>query len=150
MGRMVTAPIVSISIGTGSAGDDIFELTAGSANKIKLHGFAIYSNQVSAEAITLRLLRRTTAGSGGSAATEVKRDQDDGTITGALVANNTTAGTPGDVLEHYEWEQLGPLQMIYTPAMMPIIEEGGRLCLETVDATGATQTWQGWVTWEEI
>lgn len=150
MGRMVYCPITSESIGTSSAGDDIFELVAGANNKLRLHGFEIYSNQVTAEALSLRLLRRSTTGTGGTAETEVKADEDDGAITAALTANVTTPGTPGDVLAHFEWEQLGPLVYWPTPMTQPMVQEGGRLCLELIDAPAATQVVQGYVVWEEI
>lgn len=148
MGRMVYCPLVNLSV-TNDADQDIFQLTAGSANKIKLHGFELYSAAIAAEAVRLRLVRRTTDGN-GSAATAVKPDEDDGTITGAVETLATTPGTAGDVLAEYVWEQLGPLVHLPTPEMRIMIQEGGRIGLNLLTALGATTVMAGSVVWEEI
>jgi hypothetical protein len=145
---MVYCPLVNLSV-TNDADQDIFQLTAGSANKIKLHGFELYSAAIAAEAVRLRLVRRTTDGN-GSAATAVKPDEDDGTITGAVETLATTPGTAGDVLAEYVWEQLGPLVHLPTPEMRIMIQEGGRIGLNLLTALGATTVMAGSVVWEEI
>jgi hypothetical protein len=148
MGRIVYCPIPSVSVTTDSD-QDIFQLTAGSANKIKLHAFELYSAAIAAEAVALRLVRRTTDGS-GTAQTEVKADEDDGTITGALATLQTAPGTLGDVLAHFHWEQLGPLVFLPTPELRPMVQEGGRIAVNLQTALAGTTVWSGWVAWEEI
>lgn len=150
MGRMVSAPIVNESFGTGSANDDVFFILAGANNKFRIHEFEIHSNRITAEAVRLRLLRRTTTGTGGTAATEVLLDEDDGAITAAMTNNVTAPGTAGAVLREWYWEQLGPLVFMPSPALQPIVDAGGRIALELMTALGATQSWSGTVVWEEL
>lgn len=147
MGRMVQAPLNSITIGA-DATQDLWSLMAAATNKLILHGWEISSDAVVATLLEVTLLRLSAVGSGGAAATEVLLDTDDGAITGSVRIGDTTPGTPGAVLAGYQWEQLGPLGMIYTPEMRPVIEvsTGIALVCNTADAFEMS----GWVCWEEI
>ncbi len=147
MGRMVMAPLNSITIGS-DATQDLWSLMAAVTNKLVLHGWEISSDAIAATLLEVTLLRLATVGSVGNAVTEVKLDTDDGAITGSVRVGDTTPGTPGDVLAGYQWEQLGPLGMIYTPEMRPVIEVSTGLALvcNTADAFEMS----GWVCWEEI
>lgn len=147
MGRMVQAPLNSITIGA-DATQDLWSLMAAAANKLILHGWEISSDSIAAALLEVTLLRLASVGSAGAAVTEVKLDTDDGAITGSVRVGDTTPGTPGDILAGYQWEQLGPLGMIYTPEMRPVIEvsTGIALVCNTADAFEMS----GWVCWEEI
>ena len=147
MGRMVQAPLNSSTIGA-DATQDLWSLMAAATNKLILHGWEISSDAIVATLLEVTLLRLSAVGSAGAAATEVKLDTDDGAITGSVRVGDTTAGTPGDVLAGYQWEQLGPLGMIYTPEMRPVIEvsTGIALVCNTADAFEMS----GWICWEEI
>ena len=147
MGRMVQAPINSITIGA-DATQDLWSLMAAATNKIILHGWEITSDSLTAVLMEVTLKRLSAVGSVGAAVTEVKLDTDDGAITGSVRVGDTTPGTPGDILAGFQWEQLGPLGIIYTPEMRPIIEvsTGIALVANTADAFEMG----GWVCWEEI
>lgn len=147
MGRMVMAPLNSITIGS-DATQDLWSLMAAATNKLVLHGWEISSDAIAATLLEVTLLRLSGVGSVGATVTEVKLDTDDGAITGSVRVGDTTPGTPGDVLAGYQWEQLGPLGMIYTPEMRPVIEvsTGIALVCNTADAFEMS----GWVCWEEI
>ena len=147
MGRMVQAPLNSITIGADST-QDLWSLMAAATNKLILHGWEISSDSIAAALLEVTLLRLSSVGSAGAAVTEVKLDTDDGAITGSVRVGDTTPGTPGDVLAGYQWEQLGPLGMIYTPEMRPVIEvsTGIALVCNTADAFEMS----GWICWEEI
>ena len=147
MGRMVQAPLNSITIGA-DATQDLWSLMAAATNKLILHGWEISSDAVAATLLEVTLLRLSAVGSGGAAATEVMLNTDDGAITGSVRVGDTTPGTPGSILAGYQWEQLGPLGMIYTPEMRPVIEvsTGIALVCNTADAFEMS----GWVCWEEI
>lgn len=147
MGRMVTTPFRSVTI-ESDATQDLWSLMAGAANKIRLHGWEISSDAIAATLLEVALVRLAAVGSGGSAATEVKLDTDDGAITGSVRYGDTTPGTPGDVLAGYAWEQLGPLGMIYTPEMRPVIEVSTGIAL-VCDVADAFEM-SGFVTWEEL
>jgi hypothetical protein len=147
MGRMVQAPLNSITIGS-DATQDLWSLMAAATNKLILHGWEISSDAIAATLLEVTLLRLSAVGSVGATATEVKLDTDDGAITGSVRTGDTTPGTPGDILAGYQWEQLGPLGMIYTPEMRPVIEvsTGIALVCNTADAFEMS----GWICWEEI
>ena len=147
MGRMVQAPLNSVTIGA-DATQDLWSLMAAATNKLILHGWEISSDAIVATLLEVTLLRLSAVGSAGAVATAVKLDTDDGAITGIARAGDTTPGTPGDILAGYQWEQLGPLGMIYTPEMRPAIEvsTGIALVCNTADAFEMS----GWICWEEI
>lgn len=149
MGRIIYCPIPDVTV-TTDADQDIFRLNAGANNKYVLHAFEVYSAVIAAEALSLRLVRRTSDGTGGTAQTEVNADEDDGTITAALTTLVTTPGTAGDVLAHFEWEQLGPLVFLPTPELRPKVQESGRIALNLQTALGGSTAMSGWVAWEEI
>jgi hypothetical protein len=144
---MVMAPINSITIGA-DATQDLWSLMAAATNKLVLHGWEITSNAIAATLLEVTLLRLSAVGSVGAAATAVKLDTDDGAITGSARVGDTTPGTPGDILAGYQWEQLGPLGMVYTPEMRPVIEVSTGIAL--VCNTAAAFEMSGWICWEEI
>ena len=147
MGRMVQAPLNSITI-AADATQDLWSLMAAATNKIVLHGWEISSDAIVATLLEVTLLRLSAVGSVGAAATAVMLDTDDGAITGSVRTGDTIPGTPGDILAGYQWEQLGPLGMIYTPEMRPVIElsTGIALVCNTADAFEMS----GWICWEEL
>jgi hypothetical protein len=121
---------------------------AAATNKIILHGWEISSDALTATLLELTLLRLSAVGSAGAAVTEVKLDTDDGAITGSARVGDTTPGTPGDILAGFQWEQLGPLGMIYTPEMRPVIEVSTGIALVCNIADAFEMS--GWVCWEEV
>lgn len=148
MGRMVIAPLNSITV-TSDATQDLWSLMAASTNKLILHGWEITSNAIAATLLEVTLLRVTGHGSSGATdPTPVKLNTDDGTITGTVSAADTTPGTPGDILAGFQWEQLGPLGMIYTPEMRPVLEVSTGIALVCNTAAGFEMS--GWICWEEI
>ena len=147
MGRMVMAPINSITIGA-DATQDLWSLMAASTNKIILHGWEVTSDAIAATLLEVTLLRLSVVGSVGAAATAVKLDTDDGAITGSARVGDTTPGTPGDIFAGFQWEQLGPIGQIYTPEMRPVIEVSTGIAL--VCNTSAAFEMSGWICWEEI
>ena len=147
MGRMVIAPINSITVGS-DATQDLWSLMAASTNKIILHGWEVTSDAIAATLLEVTLLRLSAVGSGGSAVTAVKLDVDDGAITGSARVGDTTPGTTDDILAGYQWEQLGPLGQVYTPEMRPVIEVSTGIAL--VCNTASAFEMSGWICWEEI
>ena len=148
MSRVNYVPFDDIQV-TTDADQDVWLLSA-ITNKIILHGFEMTSEAIAAENIDLRLVRRSAAGTGGAAATEVPGATDDGAILGVVTQLVTAPGTIGDILQGWKWEQLGPLQMIYTPEMRPVIDAGAFIGLNIQSALAGTTGWSGWVAWEEI
>jgi len=146
MGRMVQAPLNSLTVGA-DATQDLWSLMAAATNKLILHGWEISSDAIAATLMEVTL-HRISATNTGAAVTEVKLDEDDGAITGIVLSVGTTISTSTAILAGYQWEQLGPLGMIYTPEMRPVIEvsQGIALICNTADAFEMS----GWICWEEL
>lgn len=146
MGRMVMAPLNSLTV-TSDATQDLWSLMAASTNKIILHGWEITSNAIAATLLEVTLLRISGTHQ-GTDVTEVLLNTDDGAITGVVKVLATTPSTPGDILAGFQWEQLGPLGMVYTPEMRPVLEVSTGIAL--VCNTAAAFEMSGWICWEEI
>lgn len=148
MSRVFTAPLDAISV-TTDADQDIFEMVGASGYPFALLAFELYSSYTSEERCRLRLVRRSTTGSGGSALTEIKNDAGSAANQTAVSTLVTTPGTIGDIGPCFYWSTLAPL--IYRPTPEEIIEiaSGGRLCLNLQSALGGTRTWSGFLTFRE-
>lgn len=149
-GRVYVIPFSNLQV-TNDADQDIFELVAPSTATIILHGFSLMSSYTTDERCRLRLVRRSTTGSGGGAATEVPIE--DGNTMAAAAALSTlvtTPGTIGDILKEWYWSQQGELLYLPTPKLQPTLSPSARLGLNLQTALGGTRSWSGWVAWEEI
>ena len=148
--RVYTQPFDNLSV-TNDSDQDIFEMVGASGYPFKLIAFELYSALTTDERVRLRLLRRSTTGSGGSAATEVPTDGGNSTtIQTAVNTLVTTPGTAGAILHAWYWSQLSPL--IYRPTPEEQIEfiSGQRCCLNLETAVASTRNWSGFVTWAEF
>lgn len=149
MSRVFTAPFDAISV-TTDADQDIFEMVGASGYPFALLAFELYSSYTSEERCRLRLVRRSTTGSGGSALTEIKNDAGSASPQTAVSAIVTTPGTIGDIGECFYWSQLAPLIYRPTPEELDEMASGGRFCLNLQSALGGTRTWSGFVKWREV
>ncbi len=142
-------PLDAISV-TNDGDQDIWLITAPSSKRVILHGFSLTSSYTTDERVRLRLMQRTTAGSGGSSATIVAAD--DGNDTAATATCSTlvtTPGTAGDMIAGFQWSQQGELLYLPTPEIREVIAKSARIALNLQTAMGGTRTWSGWVAWEE-
>lgn len=149
MGRMFALPLDAISV-TNDPDQDIIEMVNGSGATAILHAIELSSSVTTDEVVRLRLCRRSTTGSGGTAATEVALDGDSTTISVAVNILVTTPGTIGSILKGWQWHQLVPFQYVPIPEDRIIIPPSGRLCLNLQTAVAATRTWSGYAVWEEL
>ena len=146
MTRVYYAPIESATV---SASGDLWQITTTSSTKARLLGWEITSNAIAAEALEIKLVRATTAGSGGTAMDENPADPADSAATViGLVTNSTPASTLVD-LQFFAWEQLGPVGMVYTPEMAPIMGVSSSMVL-VLTTTPTSFEMSGWVAWEEL
>jgi hypothetical protein len=150
MSRIYTVPFDNLSV-TNDPDQDIFELVGASGYPYALIAFELYSALTTDERVRLRLLRRSTTGSGGSAATEVPLDGGNSTtIQTAVNTLVTTPGTAGAILHAWYWSQLSPLIYRPTPAEITEVASAGRLCLNLETAVASTRNWSGFVTFQEF
>lgn len=150
IGRVYSVPFENLSV-TNDSDQDIFEIVNGSTSALVLLGFELYSATTSDERVRLRLLRRSTTGSGGSAATEVPLDGGNTASAAAAVATLVTApGTAGSILKAWYWSQLSPLIYLPTPEEQVIVSPSGRVALNLLTAVASTRNWSGFVKWAEV
>jgi hypothetical protein len=149
MGRIFTAPIDIADAGT-DADQDIFLLSASATVNCILHGFTIYSDKTTAAALKLELVRRSTAGTGGTVITEEDANQTQDATAGAAVTTDIeTPGTGIAVLENFYWEQLGPLVHWPTPEDRYEIAVSGRIGLHLL-TNPVNAAFGGFAKWEEL
>lgn len=149
-GRIYSVPFENLSV-TNDSDQDIFEIVNGSTSALVLLGFELYSATTSDERVRLRLVRRSTTGSGGTGATEVALDGGNTVAAGAAVSHLvTTPGTVGAILKAWYWSQLSPLIYLPTPEEQVIVSPSGRVCLNLLTAVGSTRNWSGFVKWAEV
>ncbi len=141
--NVVYLPLDNITV-TTDADQDIWELSSPSDRILKLLGWELTSAETTPEACRLRLIRRTTSGN-GSAITEENRDPNGPTIAVVGEQLATTPGTGGNILQGWQWEQQGPVGMVYIPEMRPKIDVSSFLCLNLNSALGGSRVWSGWV-----
>lgn len=144
-----TVPFDNLSV-TNDSDQDVWEITAPADAAVILHHFELYSATTSDERVRLRLVRRSTAGSGGAGATEVAATGTAAAVGTAVVQLNTTPGTAGDVLLAWYWSQLSPLIYLPTPECQIILPPGGRIGLNLETAVASTRNWSGFLKFSEI
>jgi hypothetical protein len=148
MSRIFSAPLVSISV-TNDSDQDILEMVGAAGYPFRLLSLELSSSLTTDERVALRLVRRSTTGSGGSAITEVKNDPGSASPQTALSYLVTSPGTVGDIIHGWQWSQLAPFVYRPTPEEQITVASGGRLCLNLQTAVASTRTWSGYVVWAE-
>ena len=149
MSRIFTGPIDIADAGT-DADQNVWELIAGSGDKVRLHGFQLTSNVVAAAALKFELVRISAAGTGGTAITEEDiNESENATATATLTSDVETPGTQIAVLKNWYWEQLGPLDYLPTPEMQPTAEVTNGFALRLL-TNPTNAAFGGYVVWEEL
>jgi hypothetical protein len=149
MGRIFTVPLSNLSV-TNDADQDIIEMVNGSGVTAILHEIELNSALTTDERVRLRLCRRSTTGSGGTALTEAPGSVGDAGAALAVSALVTAPGTIGAILEEWYWSQLAPFVYIPVPEGRFTIPPSGRLCLNLLTAVASTRSWSGRAKWEEV
>jgi hypothetical protein len=135
---------------TNDSDQNIWALTAGSADKIVVHEIMLTSAATTAEILNITLRRETTAAAGTTVTPSENDEGNTTTTTATMITLDLTPGTPGDVLANWQWEQLGPLHYLPTPETRPVIQESGILVMHLGTALAATTAMSGWVVWQEL
>jgi hypothetical protein len=144
-----TVPFDNLSV-TNDSDQDIWEILAPSDAAVELVHFELYSAVTTDERVRLRLVRRSTAGSGGAGATEVPARGTLAAVGTSVTQLNTTPGTAGDVLLAWYWSQLSPLVYLPTPESRILLPPSGRIGLNLETAVASTRNWSGFLKFREI
>lgn len=144
---LYTVPFNALAV-TTSADQNIWQITS-ATKPIRIHHFELYSATTSDERVKLKLMRYSSAGSGGAGSLEVLLDPGSAAKSAVVTELVTTPGTDGDVLLAWYWSQLSPLVYLPTPECRPVIPVGGWVGLHLGTAVGAERAWSGFLTWSE-
>lgn len=152
-GRTYRIPLDNVTI-TTSTNQDVFEIIPGTASQVILHSLSLTSKQgaTAAENVRMRLMRRTSTGSGGTSVTPNELNPANSVAAGVTVNHSvSTPGTAGEVLAPWHWSQQGEFLHAPTPETREeAVPSGDRLCLNVVEAPAASRSWCGYVTIEVL
>lgn len=148
-GLMYSAGFEAITV-TDAAQDIIF-LATSSAVPILIHEINLSASDTTDIRARIRILRRSSAGSGGTAVTARPLNPRN-TVSAATTVTTirTTPGTADEVLEGHRWSLLVPFQRLYVPEDRVYVPVSDYLAIELVAGTGASRTVSGSVTFEEL
>ncbi len=150
MGRIVTIPLRDVTLTTGAA-FDIFSVGTSADYRGILHMLSLTSNAAAEQFLDLALVTRSTAGSGGTAITEVPVDQGNTrTPSFTAVYNNTTPGTLGNTLFPWQWSMRNELLFIPTPELRPVVSVSSWLALHCASSITGTIKLNGFAVFEEF
>lgn len=140
-----------------TAAQDLFELNAGSAKPLVIHGFVLSQNTEEGDAqdelLHIRIRRgQTSSGSGGSAPTPVPLNPSAAAATFTMEANNTTQASGGTIVTMHEdaMNVRQGMPYMFPPELRPKIPGGGRGCLELIDAPADSITFNMMIWVEEL
>jgi hypothetical protein len=128
------------NIGIGAT-QDLIEITAAAAVPVKIHRIELSWGVTAQEIVRLQILRRTTAGSGGTAVTPSALNPRN-TVAAACTVNRnvTTPGSAGDVLWTYQQNLVVPVDELFGLEELKIIVPGGaRIGLNLASAPAASR-----------
>jgi hypothetical protein len=148
-GLMYNATFTNVSSGTSSV--DIWALETSAAVPILIHEWRMTSAATVDTRLSLQILRRTTAHTGGTTITPkpLNKRNTVAAATGAFTFD-TTPGTGGDIIESELWSVLVPFSRIYTPDERTAVGVSSFICLFFATAPGGAVNLSSTVTWEEM
>lgn len=148
MGRIYYTQFNALTV-TADDSQDLCSIIAGANNRVRLLEFEFTSDAVSSSIIDLDLRRITSAGTGGTEATEEPADEDDPAATATVrQLDGTTQGAAGDGIMAWQWEQLGPVNHVFGDQREITSKTSEGFAFSWNTATAATVS--GWICWEEL
>lgn len=151
MGRMINIPLRAVSTPTSDADWDVFMIATGANFRGSLHMISLTATTATEEMVDLALIRRTSAGSGGNAITEVAADQGNSRTPDFTATSMVpTVGTSPTVLIAWQWGQRGELLYIPTPECREVMSASSFLALNCTTSLASARTWSGFIKIEEF
>jgi len=152
-GLFYRARITAVSITNTPTTSDIIECLAATTNPITIHRMVLNCKSVTtSEFYNIQLLKRTTAGSGGSAGTVVPK-ADINTRSAGLtttLGRTTTVGTASTVYGDWDWNILVPFDEVHGKNAMEIeIPAATRFSLFINAQLAGTRVFDGYIDFEE-
>lgn len=154
-GLFYTTQFANVSI--TNAAQDIWEFVAAAGVSVLIHWIKLTFEPTITSGVAqdvrarLRLVERSTTGTGGSAVTPAGLNPRN-TVAAATTTTRTvtTPGTVGDVRWSEQVSTIVPFDLIFPADGRQPIQGGGRLCLELPAGLGAAYNASSSVLFEEI
>lgn len=153
MGRLYSVPISAVSV---SVVQDLWEITAPSANAVRLHSVTIgQANSTTSAQLRVTVRRATaaaTSGTGGTAPTPSPLVSGDAASGAVSEVNNTTRSSGGSpvTLVDDAYNVLSGWSYLPTPEMRPTLRPGERLIVGLETAPASALTFSGTLVFEEL
>lgn len=152
-GLFYRARINAVSITNTPTTSDIIECLTGATNPITIHRIELYCKSVTTtEFIPVQLLKRTSAGTGGSGGTIVPK-ADINTRSAALTSNVgrvTTVGAASTVYGEWDWNLVIPFDEVHGKMAMEIeIPAATRFSFFINTQLAGTRVFDGYIDFEE-
>lgn len=149
MGLMYSAAFENATV--TDAAQDLLFLATSSSVPLLIHSIRISAGVTTDVRARIQLIRRSTAGSGGTGITAQELFGRN-TVSAATTCTHsrTTPGTAGDVLAAEQWSLLVPFEFLPTPEMRVQVPVSGFIGLHLVAGTGASRSMSGQVIFEEL
>ncbi len=147
MGRMYSAIFENVTI---AAVQDLFTIVMGGNVHAIIH--SLYLGQITLtaqEILEIKATRASTTGSGGTTANKRGLDPSMPASDATVDINDTSQGTPGDIVLERVWNVLVPFEYLPTPETRIHVPGGGRLIFE-LETTPTSMTAYGELVWEEL
>ena len=149
MGLLYSAAFENVAL--TDAAQDILVLATSAGVPIVVHEIILSTDVTTDVRARIQILRRTTAGSGGSGITPRALAERNSVAAATTVTNmRTTPGTAGNVLDGDRWSLLVPFQRLYTPETRISVTVSGFVAVNLVAGTGASRNLSGKVVFEEM
>lgn len=146
-GHRFTATFENVSV--SAAAQDLIEMTASSAVPFILERVVVTCGTTSQEIGRLQILKRTTAGSGGSAVTPRAKDPAGPSASTSVNRTVTTVGTGGNAFDSLEWNIVTPAEFNYKPEGI-LVASGERVAVYLPAALGGSRNMSMTVEFREI
>lgn len=152
-GHVFSAPMAGVAV---TAVQDLFFIEAAAVKPVVILRCSLTQSteagDAAAEMLRIQMIRRSTTGSGGTAATEVEHDTSGPAPTAAVTINRTTVGTAGDIIGEECFNVQAGFFYQPVPEERVMITPGGTIDLGfyLVGAPADSITFSGWLTWAEI
>lgn len=146
-GHRYTVMFENVSV--TNAAQDLIELTASSSVPFVFERAVVTCGSTTQTIGRLKLLKRTTAGSGGTSVTPRALDPAGPSASTSVNRTVTTPGTGGNELDAAQWNIVTPAEFNHKPAGITV-GSGERLAINLAAALGAAQNMSVMVEFREI
>ncbi len=139
--------LVTVAATTGT----LLELVAPAGLRLQIVQWSVSFNGTSATQapITVQLIRKTVAGTGGTAEAEAAWDEANGVALGAVTSMHTGEGTVGGIMEQIFVHPQSGIVVQYPPDSWPVVALNGIIALRYITPAAVAPEATASLVWNE-